>query len=333
VRTIEAVGLVKAGVTAVVAVLAAAPVAQAAYAPKLEVKLDPATAKSPAAITSRITQAAGETASKTVKVVFPMGFTVNAASKVKPCAPDQEAADSCPGDSKVGAATAVTSLGSLTGPVYFENKTGQLQLVVYLEGFGGLVKQKLIGTINYVAGRLETVFDGLPNTPTTAFVLELQGGDKALALTPAQCGPATFDAAFTSQNGEQATAQAKIDIAGCTAAATTPGITGVKVAPRAFRAVRKFSDTQRRGYGTTLRWTLSEATGATRITVQRRVAGRWRKAGSFPAGGDAGANKLRWDGRLGGKPLKPGSYRFLLQATGKNGTPSTAAGATFTIKR
>src|SRR5207237_814090 len=48
--------------------------AQAAYAPKLAVTLDPATYKANPALTSVVTQASGETASKTVQVQFPRGF-------------------------------------------------------------------------------------------------------------------------------------------------------------------------------------------------------------------------------------------------------------------
>src|SRR5437588_5133393 len=191
------------------ALLASAPAAHAAYAPKLAIKVDPATPSSPAAITSTVTQASGETANKTVKVMFPAGFNGNSDAKVTPCTQQQEESDACPPASQVGNATAQTQLGSLSGPVYYEiSQTQQPGLVVYLSGFGGLVKQKLLGTIAPVNGRIQVTFDNLPNTPTTSFELALQGGDKALSLTPKTCGKATFDAAFTSQNDEQATSHA-----------------------------------------------------------------------------------------------------------------------------
>jgi len=63
------------------ALIAAAP-ASAAYAPQFSFKLDPATADTAATIVSTITQAPGESASKTVTVTLPAGFTPNPGSKL-----------------------------------------------------------------------------------------------------------------------------------------------------------------------------------------------------------------------------------------------------------
>jgi len=323
------VRLAKAGLLAALITAYAATSALAAYAPKLQIKLDPATPGAPAAITSTITQASGETANKTVVVKFPAGFGINSKTKVNPCTPAQEQSDSCPDASQVGNATAVTSLGSLTGPVYFELDQSTFKLVVYLKGFGGLISQKIVGTVALQAGRIVTTFDNLPNTATTSFELALQGGDKALSTVTRTCGPATFDADFTSQNDEHATGQASVDVEGCP---TTPVISAVSVSPRAFRAVRKFSDTQRAGFGTTLSYTLSEATNGTRVTVQRRVKGHWRKAGSFLAAGAKGTNTVKWDGRIHTKPLVPGTYRFSLLTTSTVGKRSQPVAAGFTIR-
>jgi len=179
-------------------------------------------------------------------------------------------------------------------------------------------------------GRISTVFDNLPNTSTTLFELDLQGGDKALSVTPETCGPAAFEAQFTSQNNEQATSQAQVAISGCP---TKPLVTAVSVNPRTFRAVRRFSDTERPGFSTTIRYTLSEATNGTRINVQKRVRRHWRTAGSFVASGDKGANMVRFDGRVRSKPLEPGNYRFLIQTTGNGGLKSKPVVRKFTIKR
>ncbi|MFL5893938.1 MAG: hypothetical protein ACJ76Z_02345 [Thermoleophilaceae bacterium] len=322
-------GLVRAGIAAGLVALAAAPAAQAAYAPKLDVKVDPATPKAPAALTTTVTQASGETASKTVHVAFPSGFSPNRAN-ITPCTPAQEQQDQCPPESQIGDASANTQLGSLGGPVYFETDGSHITLVVYLKGFGGLIDQKVLGSVTLGGGRIQTTFDNLPNTQTTLFRLSLRGGDKALSLTPGKCGQSTFDAAFTSQNGEQATGQSVVDIEGC---AKTPVVSQVDVSPKKFRAVRRFSDTQRSGYGTTISWTLSEATNGTRIVVQKRVRSHWRRAGSFVGSGDQGQNRVKWDGRLRKKPLAPGSYRFVLQTTGKSGLRSDPVTAGFTVAR
>lgn len=316
---------------ALAALLVAAATASAAYAPKLEIKIDPSTPSSPVAITSKIIQASGETANKTVKVAFPPGFAAGLKSKVQPCTPEQEAADTCPPISEVGSAQAVTAIATLTGPVYLELVNGtQLRLAIHLSGLGGLIKQNVYGDIILSGGRVNTVFDNLPNTATTLFELDLLGGDKALSVTPRTCGPGTFDAQFTSQNGEQATSQAQVTISGCP---TTPVVSAVSVRPKSFRAIRRFSDTQRRGFSTTLRYTLSEATNGSRIKVQKRVKRHWKMAGSFVAGGDQGVNAVKFDGRVRGKALKPGRYRFLVQTTGNSGLTSRAVPVGFTLRK
>src|SRR3954447_22301803 len=101
------------GLVALLLLAFAAPAGDAAYAPKLEIKIDPATPSTPIALTSRIIQASGETANKTVKVAFPVGFGASTKSKVVPCKPAQEQADECPAESLVGAGHAETSLANL----------------------------------------------------------------------------------------------------------------------------------------------------------------------------------------------------------------------------
>src|SRR5690242_18527613 len=90
------------------AALALTATAQAAYAPKLSLTLDPTTPNAVPKITSVITQASGETASKTVVVTFPKGFSPNFGGTAKACSSAQESADtpSCPPDSQLGTAEA-----------------------------------------------------------------------------------------------------------------------------------------------------------------------------------------------------------------------------------
>jgi hypothetical protein len=304
--------------------------ADAAYAPKLEITIDPATSNTPIAITSKVIQASGETANRTVKVTFPAGFTPRLSDKVQLCTADQESSDTCPPASQVGTAHAETGLASLNGNVYLERVgSAGLRLAVHLSGLGGLITQNVYGDVVLTGGRITTVFDNLPNTATTLFELDLQGGDKALSVTPDTCGPAVFDAQFTSQNDEQATAQAQVVISDCP---TTPLVTAVSITPTAFRAVRKFSDTERPGFSTTIRYTLSEATHGTRVNIQKRIHRRWRTLGSFVSSGDKGANAVRFDGRVRNKPLRPGNYRFLIQTTGNSGLKSKPVVRKFTIK-
>src|SRR4051812_42343347 len=127
-----------AAITAALTLTLAA-TASAAYAPKLDVKIDPTTPKSPPAVTSTITQASGETASKTVKVSFPGGFALPPEPvSVGGCTADQEAQRACPEDSKIGAAHATASvLGlpvQLDGGVYYGVPTDErIKLIVFLD--------------------------------------------------------------------------------------------------------------------------------------------------------------------------------------------------------
>src|SRR5205085_10206437 len=71
-------------------------------------------------------------------------------------------------------------------------------------------------------GGYDTTCDGLPDTLVTHFELNLAGGQRALLQNPSKCGTYVFNAAFTSQQGEQATAQYPVDITGCAAKAARP---------------------------------------------------------------------------------------------------------------
>src|SRR4051795_4646837 len=142
------------GLVALLLLAFAAPVAHAAYAPKLEIKIDPTTPSTPIAITSRITQASGETANKTVKLSFPVGYQASSKSTVKPCTPDQEQANTCPPESQVGTGHAETAFANLDGPVFLElAPQSQLRLAVHLSGLGGLITQNIYGDIVLGGGR------------------------------------------------------------------------------------------------------------------------------------------------------------------------------------
>src|SRR4051794_31158798 len=102
-----------AGVT-----LALAGTASAAYAPQLQIKLDPPTASRPPAITSVVSQAAGQTASKTVRVSFPVGFGPQLGAKVVSCQTADEANQACPPETQLGTAKADATVLGL--PVHFD---------------------------------------------------------------------------------------------------------------------------------------------------------------------------------------------------------------------
>src|SRR4051794_1544694 len=96
---------------------AAAP-AHAAYAPHLDVAIDPSTQRTPSALTVTVTQAEGEDASRTFSLQIPSGFAVNVGGST--CSPSQEAAFSCPEDSRLGLAQASSaSVGGYSGGIFY----------------------------------------------------------------------------------------------------------------------------------------------------------------------------------------------------------------------
>jgi hypothetical protein len=279
------------------ATLALTAPASAAFAPQLQIKLDPATAGKAPAITSVVTQAAGETPSKTVKVSFPVGFGPQLGAKVNSCSPTDEANQACPPDTQLGTATADASVLGL--PAHFDgtvNLAGvqgaKFRLVIFLHSptFGD---QKIVGQAAVRPdGGYDTTFDNLPNTLVTHFELDLAGGEKALLQNPSKCGNYVFKAAFTSQNGEQATGQFPVDITGCTAQAAKPLALG------AIKLARDGS----------VRFTLGAPAKGT-VTIKR--GGRKVLAKRFT--GAAGANRVRT------RKLKPGRYVVAITATGADG--------------
>jgi alpha-tubulin suppressor-like RCC1 family protein len=84
-----------------------------------------------------------------------------------------------------------------------------------------------------------------------------------------------------------------------------------------------------RKVGTLIRFTLSAAAKVT-VTIERKVAGRFRKAGSFSFDAKAGNVRRSFTGVLGNKPLATGRYRLRIRAT--SGARSATLGpVAFTI--
>jgi hypothetical protein len=92
----------------------------------------------------------------------------------------------------------------------------------------------------------------------------------------------------------------------------------------------------RLAHGTRFRWSLSEAATVT-IRIERAavVAGhkRWRAAGKLTRTSKAGANSVRFSGRIGRRALRPGSYRAVVRATDAAGNRSGAKRVAFRIVR
>src|SRR5206468_4155146 len=117
-----------------------------------------------------------------------------------------------------------------------------------------------------------------------------------------------------------------------------PSLTGLRLAPPSFRARQprraRGAEKRRAPVGTTIRFRLSEAARvtfaidralagrrvgktcrkSTRATRTHRPCTRWVKVGGFARSRQAGANALRFDGRLAGKAMRAGRYRLRARA-------------------
>ena len=134
-----------------------------------------------------------------------------------------------------------------------------------------------------------------------------------------------------------------------------PALSALSLTHRTFAAVGVHST--RRGArvprGTTLRFTLSEP-AAVRIVFERKTTGRkvggrclaatparrrrstctrYVSAGSISASGVAGANAVKFSGRIRGRALKAGSYRASITATDPGGQRSGVATVRFRVVR
>jgi hypothetical protein len=100
-----------------------------------------------------------------------------------------------------------------------------------------------------------------------------------------------------------------------------PVLSLLKLTPAAFRAVRRGASVARAATGTTISYSVSEASNTT-FTVER-AASRGRKLtpvhGNFTHQDVAGTNRFHFTGRIGGRALRPGHYRL-------NATPKSATG-------
>ena len=118
------------------------------------------------------------------------------------------------------------------------------------------------------------------------------------------------------------------EAAGVPATQVVPRISRLSIAPKVLRSGRR---AKRRG--ARVRYRLNVA-AKVRFRVERRAKrGRWvRVRGSFARSGRQGANSLRLRARIGGHPLRAGSYR-LVATPRKGGAKGSAARVRFRVAR
>jgi hypothetical protein len=160
-----------------------------------------------------------------VKVDLPKQLPSRLTTLQKACTEQAFAANpaSCPADSVVGHAKAVTPLipVQLEGPAYFVSHGGAKfpELIIVLQGYG--VTLDLHGeTYISKAGITSSTFATVPDAPVGSFELNLpQGPYSALAANGNLCrvkGGLKMPTAFTAQNGAQLDQSTPITVTGCT---------------------------------------------------------------------------------------------------------------------
>jgi hypothetical protein len=117
--------------------------------------------------------------------------------------------------------------------------------------------------------------------------------------------------------------------------ATAPRLVGLRTYPARFRP-RGTRRRCRRGRcvraGTTIIFGLNEPASVA-LTFTRRVGRRSRGVGALTRPGGGGLNRLRFGGRLRGRPLAAGRYVVTARATDRSGVRSNVARRKFRIAR
>lgn len=119
---------------------------------------------------------------------------------------------------------------------------------------------------------------------------------------------------------------------GGTADGIAPALGRVTLAPAKFAVARGGTAVSAARRGTAVRYSLSEPATVT-LRIERLVKGKRRTAGALRRTGAAGANRVRFSGRIGRRALRPGRYRLTVRATDAAGNRSAARSATFRVVR
>ncbi len=140
-------------------------------------------------LNATLTTEKGEANQKKAQVTLPLNLALDPQNAKALCEPSQVPTNSCPADSIVGKAAAVSILDvPLTGPVYFvrgerKTKTGRIvgtlpKLFIPLSGQG--VRINVHASSDVVDDKLQTTFDDLPDAPIERFDLSINGGDNGI---------------------------------------------------------------------------------------------------------------------------------------------------------
>ena len=181
-----------------------------------------------------ITQTQAEANNKRAAVLLPASIGISLDQLKETCRPLDFPEGKCPANSQVGTATAVSPLldSDLTGAVYLVANNGFPKLGVDLKG---ALPLKLLGSSGIREGRLDNVFEGLPDLPLSKFELTFPGGPEGLLtiVGDACAESSTFNADFTSQAGQKLSRTLPTTETGCPSGGWNPDGNGVPVIPQA----------------------------------------------------------------------------------------------------
>ncbi len=139
----------------------------------------------------------GQANLRSVALTLPKSLALDAKNSQHVCSVAAAAADRCPANTIVGAASAVTSLlrGPLSGKVYLvqgerRNSSGQLikTLPSLLIPLRGAIALDITAHTSVSHGKLVTTFPAIPDTPVSKFTITISGGSHGLlAVTSNLC--------------------------------------------------------------------------------------------------------------------------------------------------
>lgn len=109
-----------------------------------------------------------------------------------------------------------------------------------------------------------------------------------------------------------------------------PVLGKVKAVPPKFAPKVRGAKPGKVKLGTSFRFTVSED-ATVRFKFERKQGKRFKKLGSRSKKAKKGAGKLKWNGKLHGKPLRPGRYRATVVATDAEGARSAPKKVGFRI--
>ena len=303
-----------AGLVVLGSLLPAGPAA-AAYAPQAELSFDSYGPGQAPGVTSVMRQALGEEATRTIAARFPLDFTLNPAFAVTGCDVVDPRTTDCPESSRLGVASVESPLGNGSGTVHL---TTDFRLFVRFSAYGDLYQQPVTGTIHGYDDGAEIVFDNLPNIPVTESRIALDGGPRAIFITPWRCGSYEVGARFVSQSGARIETGLPIEIAGC---AEELAISAVRVSRRRVA----------RGRRPKLSWQLSRAAAFTRVVLLRAKRGGWHELASARGPAAAGENSMKLPRRWRRRLAVPGRYRLELRAKASDGAISRSTAVRFRV--